>query len=66
MSMSDKSTRVAKAELLKMLQQAVLNTPGSRRIEPPGDPSTAPHKPEKKPARTPAPKSKGGRKLGRK
>ena len=32
--MSDTSTKAAKAELLKMLHQAVLNTPGASRVEP--------------------------------
>jgi hypothetical protein len=44
--MSDTSTKAAKAELLKMLHQAVLNTPGASRVEPVID--TPPESPMRK------------------
>jgi hypothetical protein len=65
--MNEKTTKNTKAELLKMLTDAVLNTPGSSRIEPVVD---APTKPKRGSAPKRVAKIKGvralsGRKQGR-
>jgi hypothetical protein len=40
--MSDKSSKPAKSDLMKMLADAVLNTPGAKRVEPLDHPSEPP------------------------
>jgi hypothetical protein len=51
--MSDKSAKATKADLFKMLAEAVRNTPGATPIEPIGDVQPAP---AAKPKTRPAPK----------